>query len=103
MESKSSSVSAGGVRLWERHSKPEDDQLAELTCSRCGNEGEQLPKAPISGELGQRVFDNICQNCWAEWKEMSMRIVNHYGLQPVDPDDRKKIYVFLREFFEFTD
>ena len=77
--------------------------MIQLTCSRCGNEGEQLPKAPISGELGQRVFDNICQKCWSEWKDMSMRIVNHYGLHPVDPEDRKKIYVFLREFFEFAD
>ena len=85
------------------HSVVKDERLAQLTCSRCGNEGEQLPKAPISGELGQRVFDSICQNCWSEWKDMSMRIVNHYGLKPVDPDDRKKIYVFLREFFEFTD
>ncbi len=77
--------------------------MVQLTCSRCGNEGEQLPKAPISGELGQRVLDNICQNCWTEWKDMSMRIVNHYDLHPVDPDDRKKIYVFMREFFEFID
>lgn len=77
--------------------------MAQLTCSRCGKVGEQLPKAPISGELGQRVFSTTCQECWNEWKDVSMKIVNHYGFHPADPADRQKIYGFLREFMNFDE
>ncbi len=75
--------------------------MPQLTCSHCNKLGEQLPKPPIAGELGQRVYESVCQDCWNEWKTVSMRLVNHYGLRPADPEDRKKIYVFMREFFNF--
>jgi Fe-S cluster biosynthesis and repair protein YggX len=41
----------------------------------------------------------VCANCWQEWQKQSVLIVNHYGLQPADPDDRARIYEFMKEFF----
>lgn len=71
---------------------------APITCARCGLVGERLSKPPIAGKLGQAVFERICQNCWAEWRAQSVLIVNHYGLQPGDPNDRAQLYDFMKEF-----
>lgn len=69
-----------------------------ITCVRCGLEGPRLPKPPLSGELGRAVYEQVCQNCWTEWRAQSVLIVNHYGLQPADPNDRAQIYEFMKEF-----
>jgi Fe-S cluster biosynthesis and repair protein YggX len=69
-----------------------------VACVRCGLDGPSLPKPPISGELGRAVFGQVCANCWQEWRTQSVLIVNHYGLQPADPDDRARIYEFMKEF-----
>lgn len=71
-----------------------------MTCSRCGQVREPLAKAPLFGALGQQIFSNVCATCWAEWQHESFRLLNHYGLQPVNPEDRKKLYVYLREFLK---
>lgn len=69
-----------------------------VTCVRCGLVGEHLPKPPIAGKLGQAVYEQICQNCWNEWRAQSVLVVNHYGLQPADPNDRAQLYDFMKEF-----
>ena len=71
-----------------------------LTCTRCGQVREPLPKAPLFGTLGQQVLSNVCAACWTEWQHESFRLLNHYGLEPVKSEDRKKLYVYLREFLK---
>jgi Fe-S cluster biosynthesis and repair protein YggX len=70
-----------------------------ITCVRCGREAARLPKPPIAGQLGQAVFEQVCADCWAEWRAQSVLLVNHYGLQPADPHDRAQLYEFMKEFF----
>jgi Fe-S cluster biosynthesis and repair protein YggX len=69
-----------------------------IQCVHCRQEGPRLAKAPISGELGKVVAAQVCANCWAEWRAQSVLIVNHYGLQPADPNDRAQLYEFMKEF-----
>ncbi len=74
------------------------EQVAQVTCVRCGLVAPKLAKAPVHGELGQKILDQVCVNCWQEWKSQSVNIVNHYGLQPADPNDRQTLYEFMKEF-----
>lgn len=72
--------------------------MAMVTCARCGNQAAGLARAPLSGQLGQDILANVCQGCWHEWQQESFRLINHLGLQPVDPADRQKLFVFLRDY-----
>lgn len=71
--------------------------MADVTCVRCGETragaGRVLP-----GKLGDDVQRSICEVCWKEWMQTQIRVINHYGLQPVRKEDREKLYEFTREF-----
>lgn len=54
--------------------------MAEITCSRCGQSGTQLQRAPLKNELGERVLAEICSTCWDEWLRYQTALINHYGL-----------------------
>jgi Fe-S cluster biosynthesis and repair protein YggX len=40
----------------------------------------------------------VCESCWREWREESIRLINHLGLQPSDPAQRAQLYAAMREF-----
>ncbi len=63
--------------------------MANMTCTRCGKPGEQLAHPPLPSELGDRVYDSICQECWTEWLGQQTAIINHYGLNLRDPQARE--------------
>jgi Fe-S cluster biosynthesis and repair protein YggX len=54
--------------------------MAEVECARCGQAGEQLSKAPLRSDLGERVHAGICRTCWSEWLGYQQALINHYGL-----------------------
>lgn len=62
--------------------------MAEITCSRCGRTGEQLDRAPLRNELGERVLAEICTNCWSEWLQFQTALINHNGLDVRDKPAR---------------
>ncbi len=69
-----------------------------VLCSRCEEEKPALESAPMGGALGQRVLENVCAECWSEWRETSARIINHYGLVLGNPAHRAQLRVAMREF-----
>lgn len=63
--------------------------MADLTCARCGETRPQLAAPPLPGELGNRIYDAICQVCWTEWLREQTAIINHYGLDLRDAQARR--------------
>jgi Fe-S cluster biosynthesis and repair protein YggX len=63
--------------------------MTQINCVRCGKGGEQLGQPPLPTDLGHRIFDSICQECWGEWLKHQTAVINHYGLNLVDPEARK--------------
>jgi len=81
------------------------DALAEdilmpptLLCSRCEEEKPGLDDAPMPGATGQRVLENVCAECWGEWRAQSANIINHYGLVLGNPQHRAQLRETMREF-----
>jgi tetratricopeptide (TPR) repeat protein len=46
-----------------------------------GNHARRLPRPPMSDELGQRIYENICADCWDYWlKNLSIKVINEMRL-----------------------
>lgn len=63
--------------------------MATITCTRCNQDRDQLPRPPFPGALGDRIYDSICQVCWKEWLRQQTAVINHYGLDLADPKARQ--------------
>lgn len=62
-----------------------------IECRRCG-EGPRLERAPFRSELGERIVNEICGNCWKEWLQHQTLLINHYGLDPREQKSRDFLY-----------
>jgi Fe-S cluster biosynthesis and repair protein YggX len=62
---------------------------AIVKCVRCGVERAGFEKPPFPGPIGARVVEEICQQCWSEWLRQQTMLINHYGLNVMDPQARK--------------
>jgi Fe-S cluster biosynthesis and repair protein YggX len=69
-------------------------------CSRCGRPDGRLPDPPFKGQLGRRVFENVCQTCWREWIALGTKVINEMGLQLADPRAQKVYDEHLLEFLQ---
>jgi Fe-S cluster biosynthesis and repair protein YggX len=61
-----------------------------VTCSRCGQTraGFERPPVGVGGAMGERLVREICQDCWAQWLKQQTMLINHYGLNLMDPQAR---------------
>lgn len=73
-------------------------ETRQVTCSRCGETTLGLARPPLAGEVGQLVYDHVCQACWGEWFEQSVNVINHYGLNPAIREHRQQLYDVMKEF-----
>jgi Fe-S cluster biosynthesis and repair protein YggX len=39
--------------------------------------------------VGARIVSGICQECWAHWVRQQTMLINHYGLNLMDPQARQ--------------
>ncbi len=70
--------------------------MTDVECSRCGRERSGLEAQPFRDELGERIQRTICQDCWDEWLQRQMQLINHYALDVRTPEARD----FLRRNLE---
>ena len=67
-----------------------------VICARCGQTRAGFVKPPFPGQIGARVVEEICQQCWADWLKQQTMLINHYGLNVMDPQARS----FLKQNME---
>ncbi len=63
--------------------------MTEISCSRCGNTRAGMERQPFPGKIGERALNEICADCWAQWQKQQMMLINHYGLNLMDPQARQ--------------
>jgi Fe-S cluster biosynthesis and repair protein YggX len=78
-----------------------------VTCARCGQTRAGFFKPPFPGAIGARVVESICTQCWADWLKQQTMLINHYGLNVMDPQARsfltKNMSAFLFKAGESSD
>ncbi|MFL5614326.1 MAG: oxidative damage protection protein [Gemmatimonadaceae bacterium] len=62
--------------------------MSDVKCSRCGQTRAGFERPPFPGAIGQRIAGEICQDCWGQWTRQQMMLINHYGLNLMDPQAR---------------
>ncbi len=64
--------------------------MPDVTCSRCGQTraGFERPPVGVAGAAGERLVKEVCQQCWADWLKQQTMLINHYGLNLMDPQAR---------------
>ena len=60
----------------------------DVTCTRCGNTRAGLERSPFPGPIGARAVAEICAECWGLWLKQLTMLINHYGLNLMDPQAR---------------
>jgi Fe-S cluster biosynthesis and repair protein YggX len=59
-----------------------------VACVRCGQTRAGFTRPPFPGTIGARVVEEICTQCWADWLKQQTMLINHYGLNVMDPQAR---------------
>jgi Fe-S cluster biosynthesis and repair protein YggX len=70
-----------------------------VDCVKLGRELPGLDEPPFPGELGRRIYDNVSAEGYALWQPHMTILINHYGLNPADPETRQVLRDQMEEFF----
>lgn len=71
----------------------------KFKCARCGQKGTAIGYAPVPTELGQKIGNEMCQDCWKEWQKKQMQLINHFGLDVSNPDSHQFLFDNMKIFF----
>ncbi|MGI8405641.1 MAG: oxidative damage protection protein [Thermomicrobiales bacterium] len=70
-----------------------------IECVKLGRTLPGLEKPPFPGELGQRIFENVSAEGYALWMPPMTILINHYALNPADPETRLILRREMEDFF----
>lgn len=70
-----------------------------VNCIKLGKEAEGLDFPPYPGELGKKIYANVCKEAWQMWIRHQTILINEYRLTPVEPKARKFLEGEMEKFF----
>jgi Fe-S cluster biosynthesis and repair protein YggX len=73
--------------------------MPEITCTRCGQTRDGFDRQPFPGPIGARIMSEICRDCWAQWLKQQTMLINHYGLNVMEPQARTFLTRNMDAFF----
>ena len=83
-----------------KRSDMSDEKTPRLVhCVKLGKELPGLTSLTRNDELGQRIFENVSAQGWKLWLEQQTVLINHYGLNMVDPKSHEFLSQQMEEFF----
>lgn len=70
-----------------------------VRCVRLGREAPGLDYVPVPGPLGQRIYENVSAEAWAQWTQMQTMLINEYRLNLADDRSQQLLLEKLEDFF----
>ncbi len=69
-----------------------------IFCQKLQQNKEGLEFAPFPGEIGQRIYEEICKEAWQQWLEHQTMLINENRLNMLDSDARKYLRQEMEKF-----
>ncbi len=98
-------VSGGGSSkltfMSEQMNRPKNSgstNEGQIQCGRCGESKPQLEEPPFENSLGERIQETICQSCWGEWINLSVRVINEYRLNLAIEEHSRILESHMKQF-----
>jgi tetratricopeptide (TPR) repeat protein len=89
--SKKTSAKADGVA-------PGGFRCKRMMCI-AGDHARQLPKPPMSDEVGRRIYEDVCADCWNDWlRNYSIKVINELRLDLSTERGQEEYDRYMREF-----
>ena len=64
-----------------------------------GSRARQLPSPPMNDDLGRRVYETVCAECWGEWlRNFSIKVINELRLDLSTEHGQEEYDRYMREF-----
>jgi Fe-S cluster biosynthesis and repair protein YggX len=70
-----------------------------VNCVKLGREAEALEKAPLKGEKGERILQNVSKEGWAMWLEHSKMLINEYRLDLTSEQGQNIWFTEMEKYF----
>lgn len=70
-----------------------------VNCVKLGRELPGLERPPFPGPLGERIFEQVSADGYALWQPHMTILINHYALNPADPETRRMLRKEMEDFF----
>lgn len=69
-----------------------------VECVRCGRTAPPAENVSYGGALGEEIRAKVCKECWAEWQNAEVMVINELRLNFMDPGAQDTLIGHLREF-----
>ena len=69
-----------------------------VNCVKLGCEAEGLDFAPLPGELGKKIYENVSKEAWAAWVKHQTMLINENRLSLADPRARQYLAQQLENY-----
>jgi Fe-S cluster biosynthesis and repair protein YggX len=70
-----------------------------VQCVKLGHEAEGLDEAPFDSPLGQRIYESVSKQAWADWQGHMKMLLNEYRLQPWKKEHQDFIVQQMEQYF----
>ena len=70
-----------------------------VQCVKLGREAEGLERQPYPGAIGQRIFEHVSKQAWADWLKHQTMLINENRLSPVNPKHRQYLEEQMEKYF----
>jgi len=69
-----------------------------VNCVKLGKEAEGLDRAPLPGDIGQRILNNVSKEGWKLWMQHQTILINENRLSLIDPKAREFLETEMEKF-----
>lgn len=69
-----------------------------VNCVKLGKEAEAMDRAPLPGDVGQRILNNVSKEGWKLWMQHQTILINENRLSLIDPQAQAFLKTEMEKF-----